>query len=133
MNNVLKHPWVAGGLLLVASTVIAKLPPLSEEAKAKAAEPAAKAAWSGKVDAFLSCKSQDKVAAYYFKTAKAANKATKPAKETPPCADPGVFLYTLAEVAKPLEASGAHSPAPTATSPPSSNTPAAVIAPVKKP
>ena len=133
MNNVLKHLWVAGGLLLVASTVMAKLPPLSDEAKAKAAEAAAKAAWSGKVDAYLSCKSQDKVAAHYYKTAKAANKETKPAKEMPPCADPGAFSYTPADVTKPLEASGAHSPAPTSTSPPSSNTPAAVIAPVKKP
>lgn len=133
MNNALKHLWVAGGLLVVATAVLAKLPALSDEAKAKAAEAAAKTAWSGKVDAYLSCKSQDKVAAHYYKTAKAANKETKPAKEMPPCADPGAFSYTPAEVAKPLEASGAHSPAPTATSPPSSKTPAAAIAPVKKP
>ena len=58
----------------MGTAVMAKLPALSDEAKAKAAEAAAKAAWSGKVDAYLSCKSQDKVAAHYYKTAKAANK-----------------------------------------------------------
>jgi len=123
---------IAASLLIGASTLLmAKLPPLSEEAKAKAAEAAAKAAWSGKVDAYLSCKAQDKVAAHYYTTAKAANKDTKPAKEMPPCADPGAFSYLPSEAVKPLEASGAHSPAPTATSPPSSTTPAAAIAPAK--
>ncbi|WP_296444137.1 hypothetical protein [Rhodoferax sp. UBA5149] len=123
---------IAASLLIGASTLLmAKLPPLSEEAKAKAAEAAAKAAWSGKVDAYLSCKAQDKVAAHYYTTAKAANKDTKPATETSPCADPGAFSYLPSEAVKPLEASGAHSPAPTATSPPSSTTPAAAIAPAK--
>jgi hypothetical protein len=117
----------------VAVAALAKLPALSDEAKAKSAEAAAKAAWSGKVDAYQSCKAQDKAAANYYKTAKAANKDTKPAKETPPCADPGAFVSTPAVVAKPLEASGAHSQAPTAISPPSSKTPAAEIAPAKKP
>lgn len=122
---------IAASLLITTSAlVLAKLPPPSDEVKAKAAEAAARAAWSGKVDAYLFCKSQDKVAAHYFKTAMAQNKEIKPAKETPPCADPGSFVYTPAEAAKPLEAAGAHSPAPTATSPPSSKTPAAAIAPV---
>ena len=124
---------IAASLIITTSAlVMAKLPPPSDEVKAKAAEAAARAAWSGKVDAYLFCKSQDKVAAHYYKTAKSANKDTKPAKETPPCAEPGLFVYTPSEVAKPLEASGAHSPAPTATSPPSSKTPAAAIAPAKK-
>jgi hypothetical protein len=133
MREPLKQILLAGCALLMGTAVMAKLPALSEEAKAKAAEAAAKTAWSGKVDAYLSCKSQDKVAAHYYKTAKAQNKDVKPPKETPPCADPGVFSYTPPEAAKPLEASGAHSPAPTATSPPSSKTPAAGIAPDKKP
>lgn len=124
---------LAGALLLMGGAVLAKLPALSDEAKAKAAEAAAKAAWSGKVDAYLSCKAQDKVAAHYYKTAKAANKDAKPAKEMPPCADPGVFSYVPPDAAKPLEAAGAHSPAPTAISPPSGKTPAADIAPAKKP
>jgi hypothetical protein len=133
MKKPLKQFLVASSLFLIGSAVMAKLPAPSDEAKAKAAEAAAKAAWSGKVDAYLSCKSQDKVAAHYYKTSKAANKETKPATNMPPCADPGAFSYTPAVVAKPLEASGAHSPAPTATSPPGSKAPAADIAPAKKP
>src|SRR5450759_5683735 len=129
----MKKLIAASLLITVSALAMAKLPPPSDEAKAKAAEAAAKAAWSGKVDAYLFCKSQDKVAAHYYKTAKAANKEIRPAIATPPCADPGAFSYTPAEAVKPLEASGAHSPAPTATSPPSSKTPAADIAPAKKP
>lgn len=129
----MKKLMVASFLITASALAMAKLPPPSDEVKAKAAEAAAKAAWSGKVDAYLSCKSQDRAAAHYYKTAKAANKDAKPAKEMPPCADPGAFSYTPPEAAKPLEASGAHSPAPTATSPPSSKTPAAAIAPAKKP
>ena len=122
------------GLLAGASALaLAKLPPPTDEAKAKAAEAAAKAAWAGKVDVYQLCKSQDAVAAAYFKSAKAAGKETKPATATPACAEPGAFVYPPPEAAKPLEASGAHSPAATATSPPSSKAPAASIAPAKKP
>ena len=116
----------------LSAVALAKLPPVSDEAKAKAAEAAAKAAWAGKVDGYLLCKSMDKVAASYYKTAKAAGKETKPPVATPACADPGAFSYKPPEAAKPLEAAGAHSPAATATSPPSSKTPAAAIAPEKK-
>jgi hypothetical protein len=120
------------GLLAGASSLaLAKLPPLSDEAKAKAAEAAAKTAWTGKVEAYLLCKSQDKVAAAYYKSAKAAGKETKPAATVPPCADPGPFAYTPPE-AKPIEASGAHSPAGNATSPPSTKQPDAVGNPAKK-
>ena len=97
-----------------------------------AAETAAKAAWSGKVDAYLSCKSQDRVAAHYYKTAKSNNKEVKPAAAMPPCADPGAFTYVPVVATKPIESAGAHSPPATATSPPSSVTPAASIAPAKK-
>ncbi len=121
--------------LLTAASVasLAKLPTpvLTDEAKAKAAEAAAKTAWSGKVDAYQLCKSQDKVAAAYYKSAKAAGKETKPPAAAPACADPGAFVYTPAE-AKPIEAAGAHSPAGTATSPPSTKQPDAVANPAKK-
>lgn len=133
MKKALSQLLLAGCALLIGGAALAKLPALSDEAKAKAAEAAAKAAWSGKVDAYLSCKSQDKVAAHYYKTAKAANKDAKPAKEMPPCADPGAFSYVPTVVAKPLEAAGAHSQAPTAISPPSSKAPAAAIAPATTP
>ena len=123
---------VTGFLLLVATLAMAKLPPPGEEAKAKSAETAAKTAWTGKVDGYLSCKTQDRVAAHYHKTAKSNNKEVKPAAATPPCADPGVFSYVPEVATKPIEDAGANSPPGTATSPPSSLTPAASIAPAKK-
>lgn len=75
-------------MLGFASAGFAKLPAPSDEAKAKAAEAAAKTAWSGKVDNYLLCKSQDKTAAHYYKT----NKTAKPAVATAPCADPSFCL-----------------------------------------
>ena len=94
------------------SVVLAKLPAPSDEAKAKAAEVAAKTAWSGKVDNYLLCKSQDKTAISYYKTAKATGKDTKPAAVTPPCADPGAFVYVPAA---PVTAAVAPVPATAAT------------------
>jgi hypothetical protein len=116
---------------LLGTLAFAKLPPLSDEAKAKAAEAAAKTAWNAKVDAYQSCKSQDKVAAHYYKTTKAAGKATKPAAAMPACADPGAFTYAPPEVPNIQEAAGAHSPPGTAVSPPSGKLPAAAV-PAKK-
>lgn len=83
----------------VACAAMAKLPAPSDEAKAKAAEAAAKTAHAGKMDAYQLCKSQDKSAAHYYKTAKSGGKETKPAVATPPCADPGVFAYVPAGAA----------------------------------
>ena len=120
-------------VLCAASLAFAKLPALSDEAKAKAAEAAAKSAWVGKVDNYLLCKSQDKVAVSYYKTAKAAGKDAKPATVTPPCADAGAFVYTPPEPAKPIEAAGAHSPSATAASPPSTKAPDAVVNPANAP
>jgi len=128
MKNLLIATLLAG----VSVAALAKLPPPSDEAKAKAAEAAAKAAWSGKVDNYLLCKSTDKVAASYYKTAKAAGKDTKPPTATPPCADPGAFAYAPPEAVKPIEAAGAHSPSGTAASPPSTRQPDAVVNPAKK-
>jgi hypothetical protein len=118
-------------LTLASGMALAKLPALSDEAKAKAAEAAAKTAWSGKVDAYLLCKWQDKAAASYYQSAKAAGKATKPPAALPACAEPAAFAYAPPD-AKPLEAAGAHSPATTATSPPSGKQPDAVVNPAKK-
>jgi hypothetical protein len=112
---------VALGALLLAGTAAAKLPPPSDEAKAKAAETAAKTAWTDKVAAYQLCKAQDKVAAGYLAHAKAAGRPASAPVETPPCADPGPFAYAPPEQ-KPLETSGAHSPAANATSPPSVRT-----------
>lgn len=100
---------VAGAVSMTALNAIAKLPAPSDEAKAKAAEAAAKTAHAGKVDGYLLCKYQDKTAVSYYKTAKAAGKETKPAATLPPCADPGPFVYVPA--AAPGNSAAAPAPA----------------------
>ena len=105
------------GLLLAGSVAQAKLPPLNDEAKAKAAETAARAAWADKVGGYRLCLTVDKVAARYLASGKAAPPAT-PAPATPPCTDPGPFV--MVETPKPLEAAGAHSPPGNAVGAPSS-------------
>jgi hypothetical protein len=104
---------------LLAAPVFAKLPPPSDEAKAKAAEAAAKSGWTDKVAAYKLCRAMDHVTEVYRRNAKAAGKEAPAPVETPPCTDPGPFTPP------PLEASGAHSPPATATAPPSSNATAA--------
>jgi hypothetical protein len=117
--------------MLLATSVFAKLPApvLTDEAKAKAEEAKAKTAWAAKVDNYKLCLSMDRAAGNFFKTAASTGKTVKPAVATAPaCADPGPFTYVAvaaAAVAKPVEAAGAHSPAPTAANPPSAKAPAA--------
>jgi hypothetical protein len=83
--------------LLAAGAALAKLPPLSDEAKAKAEEAKAKAAWSDKVAAYQLCKASDRVAARTLAEAKKAGKPVGEAVATPACADPGPFAYTPPE------------------------------------
>ena len=97
-------------LAAASATAFAKLPPLDDEAKAKAEEAKAKTAHTAKADAYLLCKSQDKVAAHVQRTNKA--KAGKP-DTTPPCADPGKFVYTPPEA----PAAAASAPAAVAAAP----------------
>jgi hypothetical protein len=94
MNNGMKSWFVMVGGVLAMASALAKIPApvLSDEAKAKAAEAAARTAWNGKMDAFQLCRAQDRVAASAVKTAKAAGKDVKPAIDTPACADPGAFV-----------------------------------------
>lgn len=100
-NNVFRCgvALICGGLLAGAAWAKLPAPQLSDEAKAKAAETAARTAWSGKVEGYKLCKSMDAVAAVYFTEAKKAGKEAKPAVATPPCADPGPFVYTPAPAA----------------------------------
>jgi hypothetical protein len=116
--------FIAVSALLAASS-FAKIPApvLSDEAKAKAAEATAKTAHNGKVDGYKLCLSMEKTSAHYYKTAQTAGKATKPATATPPCADPGAFVYPPA--AAPVAATPA-APAAAAAAP-------AAIAPVAPP
>jgi hypothetical protein len=151
----------AAAALAVTGLALAKLPALDEAAKAKAAEAAAKSGWQGKLDAYQLCKAQDRVAAAYRKTAGSKPAASAPAAmpaaapmpiptaatasqggstpvagvatappAPPGCADPGPFAYAPPEQ-KPLETSGAHSPAANATSPPSNRATSAEMAPAK--
>jgi hypothetical protein len=151
----MKAIFLTGALAAACGLAMAKLPPPDDAAKAKAAETSAKAAWQAKVDGYLLCKSQDKVAARYAKAGakSVATKDVKPAaaasaapatataasgtpvamaaKPPPPCQDPGPFAYNPPEQ-KPLETSGAHSPTGTAASPPSVKPNSAEMAPAKK-
>ena len=96
---------------------LAKLPPPSDEAKAKAAEAAAKTAWSNKVAEYQLCKSMDAVAAGYFAAAKKAGKDVKPPVATPPCADPGPFVYAPPAAAPAPAVAAAPAPAAPAAKP----------------
>lgn len=107
-----------------ATAAVAELPPPTDAARAKTEETRAKGAWETKVEAFRLCQVQDRVAAQYRRAAAAANRAVGPPTPTEPCRNPGAFVYTPN---RPLEAAGAHSPAETAASPPSSVKPHAEI------
>jgi hypothetical protein len=104
-------------LIVLASSAglsFAKLPALSDEAKAKAAEASAKTAWGDKVAGFQLCKAMDHVATVYLADAKKAGKDIKPVA-TPACADPGAFVYPPPDLAA------------------AAKTPAAAQGPAKKP
>ncbi len=122
-------------IALAAPAAWAKLPPppATPEAKAKAAEAAAKTAWNAKVDAYKLCQAQDRVVAKYRASAASAGKPVPTAVvATLPCTDPGPFVFAPPADAKPIEASGAHSPATTAASPPSTTQPDAAVNPGPK-
>ena len=82
-------------LALAASAALAKMPVpvLSDEAKAKAAEAAAKTAFGNKLADFQLCRSMDRTAVRYYADMKKAGKDAKPPAATPACADPGTFIY----------------------------------------
>ena len=118
--------WTLGACAaLISGAALAKLPPLSDEAKAKAAEAAAKTAHAGKVGGYQLCKSMDAVAARYAAEQRKAGKAVKPAGGLAPCADPGPFVYKPATPAAP----GAPAAAPAA---PTKTLAAAPAAPAPK-
>lgn len=129
MKNTVVKAVLAVALVWLAATVNAKLPApaaLDDAGKAKAAEAAAKTAYNGKVDGFLLCKSMDKTAAYFQKNAASQGKTAKPATATPPCADPGAFVYPPPAAAT----AAAPAAAPMAAKP--GAVPAATAAPAKK-
>jgi hypothetical protein len=126
MNKPLLPTLLATLLLALSTAAFAKLPPPNDEAKAKAAEAAAKTAHTAKADGYLLCKSQDKVAAHVQRTNKA--KAGKPVA-TAPCADPGKFVYTPPEATPTAAVAPAATPAATPAAPAAAP---AAAAPAKK-
>lgn len=109
----MKKWMIASVGLLAMGVASARLPPLSDEAKAKAAEAKDKAAWADKVASYQLCVRQNQVAEYYRKTKGAEGqpatvmpadsaKAATPASGTPtvavppipPCQDPGLYVAT---------------------------------------
>ena len=77
--------FLYGSVLAVALTTPAwaKLPALSDEAKAKAAETVAKAAWADKVGLYKHCLVTDRIASAYRKTGTAATTPAAVAFATP--------------------------------------------------
>ena len=129
----MKKTWISLATLVLASlfsaSAMAKLPAPSDEAKAKAAEAAAKTAHGNKVADFQLCKSREKVAAHYYKTAKSSGKPTSPPVATPACADPGPFVAAVpaapaAVAAAPAAAAAAKPAAPGAAPAPAAAAPA---------
>lgn len=110
----MKRTLVSAALMGACALAIAKLPPLDDAAKAKAAEVGARSAWQGKVDAFQLCKSQDKVASHYRKTAGSApargvngSGAQPPSASTVPGAPPAMITAAATPTAVPAPAAAA--------------------------
>lgn len=121
-----KNSLAVAVMLALSPCVWAKLPAPSDEAKAKSAEAAAKTVWSGKVDAYLLCKAQDRTVVHYKKSQGEA----KPAAPATPCADPGPFVYEPAVAGAPVGAASA----PVAATPAAAPAPAAApVTAAKKP
>ena len=124
------HKLAALPLALFSACVFAKLPPLGDDAKAKAAETTAKNQWNDKIGAYQLCAAMDRTAEAYRRSMKASGKAPPEPTTTSPCANPGPYVAASPVTpasSKPLEAAGAHSPPGTAQSPPSTNVPAAEL------
>ncbi len=115
-----------------AGVASATLPPPTPEAKAQAAEAAAKAAWQDKVGLYKLCLAMDRTADVYRQNLKTTGGTIPAPQPTPQCVDPGPYIAQVTpSTSKPLEASGAHSPPGIAVTPPSRPEPQSVIAPEK--
>lgn len=109
----MKKIIVAATCIVMSGLAMAKLPPLSDEAKVKAEQAKAKTAWSDKVAAYKLCLAQDRAAAAYLKS---KLKSAAAAAGVPACQDPGPFVMPEAlALAAPAPANAALSAAPAAT------------------
>ncbi|MDB5948067.1 MAG: hypothetical protein JWQ33_3093 [Ramlibacter sp.] len=114
----MKNLCIAAMLALACGAGIAKIPApvLDDAAKAKAAEAAARTAWQAKVDAFQLCRVQDRVAAFYRKSAgaAAAASAARPASGPAAAGAPAAGMVAAnPAVAGGTAAAPAGSPTPT--------------------
>jgi hypothetical protein len=123
MSTIKHFAIAAAACATFTTTAVAVLPPAQGPSPERAKELAAKAAWSEKVAAYKLCQVQDGVADAYRKEMKEGGRTPPPPVSTGECADPGPAPTPASQ--KPLEASQAHSPPGNATSPPSTNVPAA--------
>jgi Flp pilus assembly protein TadB len=100
-----KEALVIAALCLFATgAAVAKLPPLSEEQKAKEAESKAKADESAKKEADLLTKAQDRLADRYIKQQKAKGVTVKPTPLAAPPAAATAAAKTVAPAAPELAA-----------------------------
>lgn len=130
MSKIKHFAITTFGCAAFATAALAMLPPAPGPSPEQAKEAAAKAAWSEKVAAYKLCEAQERVAEAYRKETKEKGKTPPQPMSTGACADPGPAPTPVSN--KPLEASGAHSPPGKATSPPSTNVPAADLTGPKK-
>lgn len=124
MGTASKCAAALGMAILFVAAASARLPPPSPEAQAKAADVAARTAWSDKVGAYQLCQATVRTAERYRRDLAAAGKQAPAPVDTPPCVDPGPYVAAApaapaSAASSPLESSGAHSPAETAVGPPS--------------
>ncbi len=92
--------------VVLALPVLAKLPAPSDEAKAAAAETAAKAAWADKVGAYKLCQSQDRVADGYRKSGKASAPAAVQTAAPASGAAPAPVTIAACSRSRPLRVHG---------------------------
>lgn len=86
------NKWSMGlAAALMAGLAMAKLPPPSEEAAAKAAAAKDKAGWSDKVSGYKLCLVQDKLAASHRKK----DSPAVAAGTFPACTNPGAYVAAL--------------------------------------
>jgi hypothetical protein len=95
MNKTSIACFAMAAAAMFSISAYAKLPPPSDEAKAKADETKNKGAWTDKVAAYQLCEAQNRIAARYLQE----KHKPKPTVEVPPCQNPGTYVPLQASTA----------------------------------
>jgi hypothetical protein len=95
MNRISISCFAMAAAAMCSINAYAKLPPLSDEAKAKAEETKNKGVWTDQVAAYQLCEAQNRIAARYLQEKHKA----KPTVEVPPCQNPGAYVPLQANTA----------------------------------